>query len=283
MGSRPTCQEFRSQAYPYLDGVLGASERARMDGHLSGCSSCRDWIASARALDRRVLSAARSAPVPPGLVESALARLDSRPIRIGRFGPASLRAAAAVLVLVGLAAGAAYWRWGRGDGSAVAHDPDDHEIAADVFGAKVVAFSRARKEEPPERVTGEQKELQDFLSRELGFPACVPDLREAGATLCGGSVACSHLCCTACSCPRGSAYVRYEKEGIFITHIDTKDPGIHLETWRRVTRNDRDFYLYEQQPYCVVLLRTEGNGLCIFVFEVGTRDEAISTVVAALQ
>jgi anti-sigma factor RsiW len=44
-----TCREFIDFLMDYLDGALGAGERARFDEHLAECPDCVSYVATYRA------------------------------------------------------------------------------------------------------------------------------------------------------------------------------------------------------------------------------------------
>ncbi len=43
-----SCRELVELATEYLEGALGAIERARVDGHLADCPDCAEYIAQIR-------------------------------------------------------------------------------------------------------------------------------------------------------------------------------------------------------------------------------------------
>jgi hypothetical protein len=94
----------------FVDGTLGAAERADVEAHLATCPTCRDEVALARAA-RSALRALPVATPPPGLAEGAIAEA-SRPTQAAdpRSKPSTTRrwlAAAAVAAAIGLIAVAA--------------------------------------------------------------------------------------------------------------------------------------------------------------------------------
>ena len=100
------CDEVRNRLDGYLDGLLAATERAAVAGHLEGCPACRS---DERAL-RRVVDGARALPreVAPArdLWPAIERRIAAGTVREGRFGwwagdaPAGRRLLAAAAVLV---------------------------------------------------------------------------------------------------------------------------------------------------------------------------------------
>jgi predicted anti-sigma-YlaC factor YlaD len=84
------CEPFRDALSARLDGEAPGMAPARLDGHLAGCPSCRDWQEAAAEVTRR----ARLVPAPrvPDVTAAVLAALPpARPRR--RWVDAGLRLA----------------------------------------------------------------------------------------------------------------------------------------------------------------------------------------------
>jgi anti-sigma factor RsiW len=98
----------------YVDGVLGAEERARVEEHLASCAACRDQADFERSLGSRL----RALPSPdprPELLQAVRGRLES--VRSPRRWMLPVAAALLGFVL-----------WGRGTASFVAWElARDHE------------------------------------------------------------------------------------------------------------------------------------------------------------
>lgn len=105
-------------ALEYVDGVVSSGRRSRIEGHLEGCSACRDEVAAWRSVVDRLESLERPAP-SPDFADAVMARVrvperEAEPARaptgtaswIDRLGPRSRagRAAAATAVLAPAAA-----------------------------------------------------------------------------------------------------------------------------------------------------------------------------------
>jgi Putative zinc-finger len=121
----------------YVDGTLGATERADVDRHLAACAECRQAVGELRELVRRVSSLE---PLePPARVWRRIARDVERdkgsPVSAG---PARKRgttpfwlAAAAVLVLAAIV-GVRYSTIGRQGPATTAGAPDAQSIASEL-------------------------------------------------------------------------------------------------------------------------------------------------------
>lgn len=94
------CREVEELASEFIDGELGALQTAAVEKHLADCPSCSEMVAELRALTR-MCSTLPQAPVPSGLRDSILQRLQSRtpPVSPGRLARYGAWAAAAVIVL----------------------------------------------------------------------------------------------------------------------------------------------------------------------------------------
>ena len=76
-----TCAEAVRQLWEYLDGIVGESERAAIEEHLSVCRRCCGEVEFAEEL-RRFLAAHASDPMPDDVrlrLASALDELVDRP------------------------------------------------------------------------------------------------------------------------------------------------------------------------------------------------------------
>jgi len=122
----------------YVDGSLGANERAEVEAHLSSCATCREEVELA-ARARPMLAALPELDVPPGTVRPETERIRAlRPARARRVRwAAGLAAAAALaaifgLVLVGNGGSPGGTLAGRQalPGPQVVHQPRDYDAAA---------------------------------------------------------------------------------------------------------------------------------------------------------
>lgn len=110
-----TCHDVRERLDDYVDGALAPDETASVDVHLAGCDDCR---AEQRAL-RALLAGAASLPressprrdLWPGIAARLRPNVASFPRRVAVWRPATLAAAAAVLVAL---SSAVTWRVARG-------------------------------------------------------------------------------------------------------------------------------------------------------------------------
>jgi anti-sigma factor RsiW len=99
------------QAQSFLDGLLAADERSRVDAHLESCASCQALVLSFEALESS-LSVLPLAEPPADFTAGVLARIDER--ERGRSAErrvvfAVLAAVSAALVVALLLAGQSAW------------------------------------------------------------------------------------------------------------------------------------------------------------------------------
>ncbi|HET6173285.1 MAG TPA: anti-sigma factor [Gaiellales bacterium] len=62
----PTCQELAEFLTDYLEGLLGAAERASFDRHIAACRDCTQYIAQMR-VTIAVTGRIRSDEIPPAV------------------------------------------------------------------------------------------------------------------------------------------------------------------------------------------------------------------------
>jgi anti-sigma-K factor RskA len=102
-----TCSEVDTRLDAYVDGTLGARERAALDAHLAGCAACRATLAELRGLVANAHALPQRIDPPRELWTAIAARITERrpPARSiawwrERAFWAGVSAAAATLVLV---------------------------------------------------------------------------------------------------------------------------------------------------------------------------------------
>lgn len=101
MSANPGCEEVRRLAPEVALGVAGGEERARVLGHLVGCSECRKLVAELSEVADELLLLAPEAEPPPGFESRTLERFSARRPRRWRAV-----AVAALVALVGIASAA---------------------------------------------------------------------------------------------------------------------------------------------------------------------------------
>jgi anti-sigma factor RsiW len=101
-----TCGEVDARLDAYVDGTLGARERAAVDAHLASCAACRAALAELRGLVANAHALPQRIEPPRELWTGIAARITERPPARGtvwwreRAFWAGVSAAAATLVLV---------------------------------------------------------------------------------------------------------------------------------------------------------------------------------------
>lgn len=115
--SERDCARVRNRIAGYREGWLGGRERARIERHLSGCSSCAREARRDAALSA-ALGAVSAAAAPPAVWRAPVA---PRPLP-ARLRPAWALASGLLAVLLGWAAwmGLAGWGGSRAPGEAPA-------------------------------------------------------------------------------------------------------------------------------------------------------------------
>jgi hypothetical protein len=94
----------------FVDGALGAADRAEVEAHISGCAQCRREVVLAGAA-RSSLRTLHAAVPPPGLADAAIAQAEAGPVAdiadARSPGPSrrwiAIAAAAAVIIVIAVA------------------------------------------------------------------------------------------------------------------------------------------------------------------------------------
>jgi anti-sigma factor RsiW len=112
------CGTVQRKLDAYAAEELTPSLRRKMEAHLEACPACRRELARLRELATLLADAPAPPPVPDGFAERLMAKAPRRlaerqaaprpawhPLRWWAEAPAMMRAAAAAVLLIGLAAG----------------------------------------------------------------------------------------------------------------------------------------------------------------------------------
>lgn len=175
---RPIAEE---DLHAYVDGLLDVERRAAVERYLQANAEAAERVA-AYAAQRQELRAALAArardPIPPNL---NLARLLEESLRRRRR---PWRAAAAILLAVGLGAGAG-WFVGQRPPAGIAAIAREAAMSYTVYAAD--------KRRPVEVWATQKDDLTRWLSNRLNRPVSPPDLSSLQYQLLGGRlVATSH-------------------------------------------------------------------------------------------
>jgi len=156
----------------YVDGVLDAAERQRVEAHLAthpeDATAVRDYQRQNEALRALAGSLERSSG-------RHTFRLQRQPARWRALRALSWAAAAAALVVLG---GAGGWLT---RGSLTADRPELYRLAASAYRIYTV-----QQRHPVEVWANEREHLQTWLGNVLGVPFVAPDLERQGYDLVGG-------------------------------------------------------------------------------------------------
>ena len=108
------CEDVLKQLTAFSSGELPVDVRQAMQAHLAECAACRAALAEVDAL-AGILAGAQPPPVPAGFAARVTAAARQRqeveplvawnPLRWWRFVPAPMHAAAAAVLVIGLAVG----------------------------------------------------------------------------------------------------------------------------------------------------------------------------------
>ena len=179
---------IREDLHAYVDGVLDAERRARVEAHLAthpdDAAAVRDYQRQNEALRALAATLDRSrgrSPFqmrrPAGWRATALGRFGAAPF--GRLSAVrAVRAlpwAAAVAGLLVLGAAGGWWARGATD------KPELYRLAANAYSVYTV-----QQRHPVEVWANERDHMQSWLGHVLGTPFVAPELAQQGYELVGG-------------------------------------------------------------------------------------------------
>lgn len=134
------CEDVQQHLKRFADGDLPSADRQAAEGHLAECAACRAKLAEFDVL-AGVVAGTQTPPVPPGfasrVMTAARQRQEAQPIaawnllRWWRLTSVPMHAAAAAVLIVGLAAGVVMG-WASAPSSAQA-DTAAQADAVDVY------------------------------------------------------------------------------------------------------------------------------------------------------
>jgi anti-sigma factor RsiW len=166
------CKDLEQFIVPFVDGLAGVEDRARVEAHLAVCPPCRDRVIAERvAHDALVAERDQLRATAPPSLRARCAGLCAH-TRSRRWIPVSIAAAAALLL-------AFFWFGTTDAGTPV--------LAAQLTLDHVKCFKLNSQ-----RVTGSPAALADYWRDHYGWPITVPsgadpDLRLTGVRRCGSS------------------------------------------------------------------------------------------------
>jgi len=108
------CKHVTKRLDAYATGEVSARDRVQIDSHLEGCASCRQTLADLKSM-AGLLSRIATPPLPEGfasgVISAALSRRSEQrtarwnPVQWWRMVSVPMRAAAAAMLVLGVAAG----------------------------------------------------------------------------------------------------------------------------------------------------------------------------------
>ena len=240
------CNRIKEYIYPFLDGQLDASTSELVKGHLSACPICNLEAEQEKKLDPLIRSSIPKENAPYELKEEILkqiAGLSEKKFR--RFispvlNPALIGIAGVVLIFVFLSS----------------------------INKPFPVYSETVKEHiqflqgslPMHIVSKKPQDVAKWLQAKLDFKVMVPDLSSQKVDLLGARV---------CSLKnKKSAYITYEKDGHSISVFIFDAKKLKFPTAKKVTMNNKHFYLSKERGFNSALWVDEGIA-CVFVSNLG--------------
>lgn len=167
------CRAMRLRLAAYADDELGVEGAVEVESHLAQCASCRAEVERQRSFSRAVRDLYPTDAAPAGLEDRVRSAL------FGRRRSRAVVAFAALAASLALAVGAARFADGRRAPGIVADAAGIHRNVSD--GTLAVALR-----------TTSAAAVNDWLRRELPFPAAIAESRARGVDLDGASVVLLH-------------------------------------------------------------------------------------------
>jgi anti-sigma factor RsiW len=167
-----TCELWRDQIEPYIDGELASSHDAEVAAHLRACADCNAFAAEAIHLKRAVATAGRryepSAEFRRQIMDSVRARTSSR-----RMLPWRTLALAAMLLIV-ISLGFFAWR---------NRNPDTTREIADIH------LNTLASANPVDVVSTDMHTVKPWFQGRVPFTFNIPELTGSPYSLTGGRIA----------------------------------------------------------------------------------------------
>ncbi|HEY1300036.1 MAG TPA: anti-sigma factor [Stellaceae bacterium] len=131
------CEEARPRLDAYLDGELGAAERASLREHIAGCHECGPEAAALERLRAGIRAAAPVYRAPPELhtqIRAALRRERIQAAAPSWRAPGWLAYAASILIAVAVGSGGTYVLTGERQENAIANEVIDSHLRSLLAG-----------------------------------------------------------------------------------------------------------------------------------------------------
>jgi len=166
-----TCELWRDQIEPYIDGELASSHDAEVAAHLRTCAECNAFAAEAIHLKRAIATAGRRYEPTPDFRRQIMDSIGARPSRL-RLPWLTFAFAAALLVAVTL--GVFAWR---------KHAADTSREIADIH------LNTLASANPVDVVSTDMHTVKPWFQGRVPFTFNLPELAGSPYSLDGGRVA----------------------------------------------------------------------------------------------
>ena len=240
------CNKIKEYIYPFLDGQLDTQTSGLVKGHLSACPICSLELEQEKKLDSLVRSSIPKENAPYELKEEILkqiAGLGEKKFR--RFISPVLKPA-----LIGITGVVSIF------------------VFLSSINRPFPVYSETVKEHiqflqgslPMHIVSKKPQDVSKWLQAKLDFKVMVPDLSSQNVDLLGARI---------CSLKnKKSAYITYKKDGHNISAFMFDAKNLKFPTAKKVTMNNKHFYLNKEKGFNSALWIDEGIA-CVFVSNLG--------------
>ena len=248
-----SCDQAKSQIFPYVDGELARERRQELEAHLAGCAACRRLVEQEMTFRDRYVARLRPDPAPVHLRESVdrlLGGLIGVPVPAPRRWRRWAAAGVAALILLGL---------GIGLGVGLQTMRDRANLLAELTDASVEQHQKlASGELPPDLIDGSPRTAEAWFRRRLDFNVNLPEIKSANLTLLGARI--SHLG----SVPAAALEYKLDQRNVSLFVIPD-------EAYKRLGLSEKPkFKMLNHRGYDVIIWRQHGTGYTL-VSEIGTR------------
>ncbi|MCK5706409.1 MAG: zf-HC2 domain-containing protein [Candidatus Aureabacteria bacterium] len=234
------CQEIREHLYPYIDGELKGSTVEQIKEHIANCPLCSMEIRNEKDFDKIFRSCFPMELASYDFKEKLLEKVrnESEKSNIFSFKFAKPIAAAILIVLA-----VVYMYGSLKDPAVLLSDATKTHIS---MMQEKVAFDIS---------SSDAKEVSSKLQQKLDFNVSFPDLSKEGANLKG-----------ACVCSinkKNAAHAIYVYQGHKISVFMFSSKEKKIRSAKKVTLNNRDYYIKNEKGYNSIFWSNNGIGCVI--------------------
>lgn len=243
------CGEIKEYIYPFLDSQLDTQTAELIREHLSTCPVCSFEFGQEKKIDSLIRSSIPKEKAPYELKEAILDRIKEsagpKQVFIFPLPKPAIRVALTLLFI----------------GILIIPILVNINKPFPVFGESIRDHIKFLQGNLTIDIASDNPvEVQRLLQAKLDFKVKVPDLSSQGARLLGG-----RLCAFK---DKKTAFLMYDKKGHDISVFMFDAQGVKFPQAKRLSVNNKIFYLTKEKGFNSVLWIDEGIA-CVFVSDLG--------------